>query len=105
MNKLAENIDDTFEENSTPVASKEELNADDFEVEVVDDTPEQDRVAKRKEPLEPEVETEDEARNYSDNVQKRISKLKYDYHEERRAKEEATRLQDEAVSFAENLKK
>ena len=105
MNKLAENIDDTFEENSTPVASKEELNADDFEVEVVDDTPEEDRVAKRKEAPEPEVEVEDEARNYSDNVQKRISKLKYDYHEERRAKEEATRLQDEAVSFAEKLKK
>ena len=68
MNKLAENIDDTFEENSTPVASKEELNADDFEVEVVDDTPEEDRVAKRKEAPEPEVEVEDQTPSPSEET-------------------------------------
>ena len=92
--KLEENIEDTA----------------DFEVEIVDDTPEEDRVAKRKDEVTPEAkEVEDsddgEAKNYSQNVQKRISQLKYEFHEERRAKEEAARLREEAVKFAETLKK
>ena len=74
---------------------------DDFEVEIIDDTPEQDRdKARRPEGVEPELPEEDEIASYSESVQKRIKKLKYEFHEERRAKEDAARLRDEAISFA-----
>ena len=101
MNDTAEKIEDTIED------SNEVVENDDFDVEIIDDTPEEDRVPKRNEEAKeaPLDESEEEVKNYSDNVQKRISKLKYDYHEERRAKEEATRLQDEAIRYADKLKK
>jgi hypothetical protein len=104
MNDTAEKLEDNIEE------SNEVLDKADFEVEIVDDTPEEDRVAKRKDEVTTEAkEVEDsddgEAKNYSQNVQKRISQLKYEFHEERRAKEEAARLREEAVKFAETLKK
>lgn len=74
---------------------------DEFEVEIVDDTPEEDRdKARRPDGVEPELPEDDEIASYSESVQKRIKKLKYEFHEERRAKEEAARLRDEAISFA-----
>lgn len=74
---------------------------EDFEVEIVDDTPEQDRdKARRPDGAEPELPEDDEIASYSESVQKRIKKLKYEFHEERRAKEEAARLRDEAINFA-----
>lgn len=74
---------------------------DDFELEIIDDTPEQDRdKARRPEGVEPELPEDDEIASYSESVQKRIKKLKYEFHEERRAKEDAARLRDEAVTFA-----
>ena len=39
----------------------------------------------------------------SERVQKRIKKLKYDFHEERRAKEAADREREEAVGFAQKV--
>tara|TARA_R100000781_G_C4074826_1_gene125721 strand:- start:486 stop:1421 length:936 start_codon:yes stop_codon:yes gene_type:complete len=106
MNNLAEEQEVISEENMKELPKKEE-EVSDFEVEIVDDTPEEDRVPKRKEASEPENEgeTEEEIKSYSEGVQKRISKLKYEFHEERRAKEEAARLREEALNFAENLKK
>jgi hypothetical protein len=74
---------------------------DDFEVEIIDDTPEPDRdKARRPDGAEPDVPEDDEIASYSESVQKRIKKLKYEFHEERRSKEEAARLRDEAVAFA-----
>ena len=76
---------------------------DEVEVEIVDDTPEQDRNRPRRaEGQEPEIPSDDEIANYSDNVQSRIKKLKFEYHEERRAKEEAERFKNQAV---EDMKK
>ena len=45
----------------------------------------------------------DELGEYSEGVQKRIKQLKFEYHEERRAKEEAARLQDEALKYAQQI--
>ena len=108
MNDTAEKLQEDFGEDQV-VDSKQEdnFNEEDFDVEIVDDTPEEDRVPKRniEASEQSEEESEEEIKNYSDNVQKRISKLKYEFHEERRAKEEATRLQEEALRYAEKLKK
>lgn len=73
----------------------------DLEVEVVDDTPPQDRgrkpLAKNPEP------SEDELEQYSETVKKRINELRHGYHDERRAKEEALREREEALKLAQQI--
>jgi hypothetical protein len=72
------------------------------DIEVVDDTPAQDRGRK---PLEapPEEVTEDELAKYDKSVQARIKKFTHGYHDERRAKEAAQREREEAISLAKQL--
>ena len=78
---------------------KEVKNTSEPEIEVVDDTPEADKGRK---PLEREVEdpTEDELAQYSAKVQDRIKDLTHSRHDERRAREAATREREAAVQFA-----
>jgi hypothetical protein len=72
------------------------------EIEVIDDTPEEDR--NRKPMTEPPKEvTDDELSKYDESVQKRIKHFTKGYHEERRAKEAAQREKDEAMRFAHAL--
>ena len=73
-----------------------------FEIEVVDDTPEQDQNRK---PLDEPVNeaTDDELSKYDEGVQKRIKKLSHGYHDERRAKEAALREREEALKFAQQI--
>jgi len=74
----------------------------DPEIEVVDDTPPEDRG--RKPMAEPPKEfAEDELTKYDEGVQKRIKHFTKGYHEERRAKEAAQREKDEALRFAQAL--
>lgn len=83
------------------VETPEEENSG-FEIEVEDDTPDEDRGRPRRpEGAEPDIGSEDELEDYSGKVQSRIKKLRFEYHEERRQKEEAQRLRDEAIAFAE----
>ena len=102
MNDTAEKLEENIEDTAEVVENDEK-----FDIEIVDDTPEEDRVPKRKETSEADTDTDndDEIKNYSEGVQKRISKLKYEFHEERRAKEEAARLREEAVKFAGEFKR
>jgi len=72
------------------------------EIEVVDDTPEQDRGRKPMKEAPAEV-TDDELAQYSEGVKKRIQHFSKGYHEERRAKEAALREREEAVRLAHNL--
>ena len=108
MSNLAE--DHEFEDETVAEAlEKAQQNQEDddggFEIEVVDDTPEEDRdKPRRAEGAEPNVPDDDEVKSYSEGVQKRIKQLKFEYHEERRAKEEAARLQDEALRYAQQIK-
>ena len=107
MNQVAEQQTEFEEETvaeaieSATVDSEED---DGFEIEVVDDTPEEDKgKPRRAEDAEPQVPSDDEVEKYSEGVQKRIKQLKFEFHEERRRKEEAARLQDEALRYAEQM--
>ena len=75
---------------------------DEIEIEVIDDTPVQDRGRK---PLEKEVEdpSEDEIENYSDKVRSRIKELTHARHDERRAKETVLRERAELEKLAQTL--
>ena len=79
-------------------------NSNELEVDIIDDTPEADKgKPRRAEDAEPQIPEDDEIANYSENVQKRIKQLKYEFHEERRRKEEAARVQEEAVNYARKM--
>ncbi len=79
---------------------------DDFEVDVIDDRPEEDQVPPKKNvdgEDDPDDIPEDELSTYSDGVQKRIKRLRYEYHEERRAREAASKQSEEAVRYAQSV--
>ena len=81
------------------VAEKE----DDFEVEIEDDTPEED---KGKTPSDPEfVESldRDELDEYSAEAKKKIAGFRKVYHDERRKADEADRERQEAINIAKKL--
>jgi hypothetical protein len=91
-------------ENNDVVIGKDEAPSNEVEIEIVDDTPEEDKGRPRRpEGKEPEIPNDDEIAQYSEGVQKRIKKLRYEFHEERRAKEEAARQLDEATNLAKRL--
>jgi len=76
---------------------------DDVKVEVVDDTPEEDRGRK---PMaeQPDEVTEEELSKYKDvKLRDRIAHLSKARHEERRAKERAERELQEAVAIAQRI--
>ena len=93
-----------FPDEKEPEAKQEAKSNDGFEfdIEVVDDTPEQD---KNRKPLEEPVNevTDDELSKYDESVQKRIKKITHGYHDERRAKEAALREREEALKFAQQI--
>jgi len=75
--------------------------SDDLEVTIIDDTPEEDRRPAKANDASPEVDddvVDKEIADYSKRAADRISKIKYEYHEERRAKEAAARESKEAVA-------
>jgi len=72
---------------------------DKMEIEIEDDTPEQDRGRKPMATPVKEV-TDEELDSYDEKVQKRIKRFTKGYHDERRAKEEALREREAAENFA-----
>jgi len=102
------------------MAKENENEDEEFELEIVDDTPPEDRKHVKPKGDDDDAapfkggktasddggddEDDDEAEQYSDRVKKRIKQLTYERHEERRAKEEADRMRAEALRFAETTK-
>jgi len=90
---------DEKEENPRKGGNVVEPESNSPEIEVVDDTPEEDRG--RTPMTEPPKEvTDEELAKYDEGVQKRIKHFTKGYHEERRAKESAEREKDEALRLA-----
>lgn len=83
----------------------QEADDDEFDVEIIDDTPEEDRGRDRRpEGYEPDIPDDEEIDQYeTKNARERIRQLRWEFHEERRAKEEAARTQDEAINYAKRL--
>jgi hypothetical protein len=104
-------FDDEFEfpdEKEVNIVGKEadvniEVEGDTIEVDIVDDTPPQDRDRK---PLPKEIVEElekDDLTDYSDRVKERMAQLRKVYHDERRDKEAAAREREEAIRFAQAI--
>ena len=77
-------------------------NPDDVKIEIVDDTPEQDR---GRQPLPKNIVEDlenDDLEEYSDKVKKRLSQMKKVWHDERREKEKYSREREEAIRYAQN---
>jgi hypothetical protein len=82
---------------------KVEAKQEDFDLEIEDDTPPQD---KGREPLPKDVVDElekDTLDDYSERVKQRMAQLKKVWHDERRAKESADRERQEAIKFAQQI--
>ena len=74
----------------------------DMNLEVVDDRPPEDQRPTSKTKASPE-DGDEELQGYSEKVKKRINKLRYDQHEERRRREDAERMREEAIRVAQQL--
>ena len=88
---------DEVEDKAKPLAE------DDFEIEIEDDTPPEDR---GREPMPKQIVEElenDELEEYSENVKLRLKQMKKVWHDERREKEQALREQQEAIAYAKRL--
>ena len=84
-------------DNSAPIE-------DEFEIEIVDDTPEEDR--KNATPLPQEIVDEidkDDLESYSGQAKERLMQMKKAMHDERRAKDAADKERKEAVDFAQKV--
>lgn len=72
------------------------------EIEIVDDTPEEDRNRNPQEP--PKEVTDEELEKYTDQrLKTRLAHLGRGYHDERRAKETAVREKEEAIKMAQQI--
>lgn len=85
---------------------KPEVKIEGEEVEVVveDDTPPEDQGRRRREPdVKPYDPTDDEIAKLDESVKTRIGKLRFEFHEERRLKEEAGRREQAAIQYAKKV--
>ena len=94
--------DEADEKEAVSAKAEPEEVSDEPEVEIVDDTPEEDR---GREPMQepPDEVTDEELAKYDESVQKRIKRFTKGYHDERRAKEEALREREAAITYAQQL--
>ena len=91
------------DEQEETLAKGGEAKVDDFDIEIEDDTPPEDR---NREPMPREIVEEldnDELEEYSDKVKIRLKQMKKVWHDERRAKEAVSREHQEALSVAKRV--
>jgi hypothetical protein len=99
---MSQPLDDLMGNSLTePIADMSEDS--DVEVQVVDDRPSEDQVEPRDDSRPALDEDAQEIENLGGRAGKRIQQLKYEFHEERRNKEAAVRMQEEAVRYAQQV--
>ena len=97
--ELAEEQEDFLDREAQPVGVPDDA---DIEVEIVDDVPEEDQGRAARAPADEDDDDFDEG-EFGNRVKKRIQKLRYEWNEERRAKEQALRENTEAVRYAQSI--
>jgi len=75
---------------------------EEVEVSIVDDTPPEDRGRPPRVEVEGEEDDFDDSQ-FGERIRKRIDKLRYEWNEERRAKDGAVRESQEAVRYAQSI--
>ena len=92
---------DEYAKTKDKVKVSKNNDANDLDIEVVDDTPKADRGRKASDP--PSDVTDEELEEYSDKVKNRIKHFSKGYHDERRAKETALREAQELEKLTKQL--
>lgn len=106
MQKEEFQFPDEAEDKGKPLDTEADVKVsatEDFDIEIEDDTPPEDRKA---EPLPEEVKKEledDNLMEYSNRVKMRLEQMKKAWHDERRVKEAAEREKEEAIRFAQKV--
>lgn len=94
--------DEKQQETSAPPEVEAKGKPEEADIEIVDDTPEEDR--NRKPLAKPVTDpTDDELQEYSEKVKSRIKELTHARHDERRAKEALLREKEETIRLAQNV--
>lgn len=89
-------------ENETPKTEEKQEQEPDFEIEIENDVPKLDRRKNMPEEKVQDLEKDDLSK-YDEEVQGRLRDLKKVWHDERRAKEQAIREQNEAIEVTKRL--
>lgn len=86
----------------TAGTAADEEDDDDFEIEIVDDVPAEDK-PRRAADTPAEIPDDDDLEGYSEQVQKRLKKLTFEAKEAARQQAEAARMRDEAINYAKSV--
>ena len=102
MSNAAENIEHDMEEDLNEEREIAEDSSDDFEIEVVDDVPE-DEKPRVKDYEGPDIPEDDEIESYSDRVQKRMKKLSFEAKEAERQRQALAREREELLRVSQTF--
>ena len=80
-----------------------EEDSGEFEIEIVDDVPDEDKPRRAENDTPPPAAESDDLESYSESVQKRIKKLTFEAREEKRQREAASREREEAINYAKTV--
>jgi hypothetical protein len=86
----------------TADTAADEEDDDDFEIEIVDDVPAEDK-PRRAADTPAEIPDDDDLEGYSEQVQRRLKKLTFEAKEAARQQAEAARMRDEAINYAKSV--
>ena len=86
-----------------PVAHPLSSDEEELEIQVVDDRPKKDQVPQRIPAEGDTFDPDEEIDGVNKGVKKRINRLRYEFHEQRRKAEASEKMRDEAVRYAQKV--